>query len=93
MHTRADIIDAMTILGNGDIEQGKRLLVALAERLAHARTRHPVFAVGMPEAWVVVHDEMHEVAMAIANETPERVQDELLDVLATAVRFYNGEQK
>lgn len=91
MSTRQEIIDALRTIGNGDIEQGKALVVTLADRLTHARTKHPVFAVGMTEACITIYDEIGEVATAIADETPKRVQDELLDVLATSVRMYNHE--
>lgn len=91
MLTRADIIDALRTIGNGDIDNGKALLVALSERLIHAREKHPEFAKSDVGAWNVINDEVNELLRAVWYESPERMQDELLDVLATSVRFYNGE--
>ena len=82
------------IFGNGDLTQGRKCLEAIARRLVHARTKHP------PEEWEgkgheygleVIEAEVRELRLAVKLETPQRVEDETLDVLATAVRKYNRE--
>lgn len=80
--------------GNGDKAKGKRIMEAIARRLEHARTEHP------PSEWAgkgdeygleVIEGEVRELRFAVKLEGPQRVEDETLDVLATAVRKYNRE--
>ena len=84
---------AMLALGNGKRERGMQVLFMLAARLEHARRKHP-----WPEhtpnflaAFRALGDEAEEVNCAICRETPDRVRDELLDVMAVAVRMLLGE--
>lgn len=86
-----EVNSTLATLGNGDLEQGKQLVVALAARLTHARKKHPEFALDAARAWNVIRSETDELCRAVCCESAERVQDELLDVLATSVRMYNGE--
>lgn len=79
------------VIGNGDCRQGKAICTALAQRLQHARTKHPVFAKDAREACEVVRAELVELYCAESVETPERYADEALDVMATATRAYNRE--
>lgn len=79
------------IIGNGDCRRGKEICTALAQRLRHARTKHPVFALDPFDACTIITDELVELYDAEAVETPERFADESLDVMATAVRAYNRE--
>ena len=83
------------IFGNGDMAQGRKCLEAIAHRLVHARTKHPASAwVGRGEEYglEVIEDEVKELRLAIKLEGPQRVEDETLDVLATAVRKFNREE-
>lgn len=79
------------IIGDGDVARGKAICADLAWRLKHARTKHewtdktPFYAVD------VVQGEVDELMQAAMFETPERLADEALDVMATATRAYNRE--
>lgn len=84
---------AMLALGNGNRLRGMQVLFMLAARLEHARGKHPwpdhtpnLFA-----AFRALADEAEEVNRAMCMETPDRVRDELLDVMAVAVRMLLGE--
>lgn len=82
------------IFGNGDLTQGRKCLEAIARRLVHARTKHPASEwAGRGEEYglEVIEGEVKELRFAVRLETPQRVEDETLDVLATAVRKYNRE--
>lgn len=82
------------VFGNGDLTQGRKCLEAIARRLVHARTEHPDSEwVGMGDEYglEVIEGEVRELRLAVKLETPQRVEDETLDVLATAVRKYNRE--
>ena len=68
-----------------------KTLQAVSRRLDHARTQHPVFADNKEEAFDVIMDEVDELYEAIQNEARERQIDEALDVIATCVRFIEGE--
>lgn len=83
--------EAMTIIGNGDYEAGALLVAALAERMAYARGKHPVFAEGMYQALGVVGLEYAELVKAVERESEERVRDETLDVMTTAARMWRTE--
>jgi len=64
----------------------------LAERLAHARREHPVFAKRTNEAIGIIGLEWDELYCAsMENEGPVRILDEALDVAATAMRLVMGE--
>ena len=86
---------ALLALGNGDKIRGMQVLFMLASRLEHARSKHP-----WPEhtpntfaAFRALGDECEEVNRALCRETPDRVRDELLDVMAVAVRMLLGEYR
>ena len=68
-----------------------KTLQAVSRRLDHARTQHPVFADNKEEAFDVIMDEMYELYEAIQNEPWGRQVDEALDVIATCVRFIEGD--
>ena len=68
-----------------------KTLQAVSRRLDHARTKHPVFADNKEGAFDVIMDEVDELYEAIQNEAWERQVDEALDVIATCVRFIEGE--
>ena len=68
-----------------------KTLQAVSRRLDHARTQHPVFADNKEGAFDVIMDEVDELYEAIQNEPWGRQVDEALDVIATCVRFIEGE--
>ena len=68
-----------------------KTLQAVSRRLDHARTCHPVFADNKEQAFAVIMDEVDELYEAIQNESWERQVDEALDVIATCVRFIEGD--
>lgn len=81
-------------LSNGDWKKGRKIMSKIAERLDHARTKHPKeewHKMDVYEAMKALLDEIDEVRIAIKKETPERVQDELLDVIAVSLRILNKE--
>ena len=80
-----------SVVGNGDILKGEALLRKIAERLIHARNKHPIFAEGVYQGLSRITDEHEELVYAVERETQERQFDEDLDVIATAIRFANGE--
>ena len=63
----------------------------LADRLDHARRKHPIFATHDREAAHVIDCELNELLHAIHSEGPGRIIDEALDVAATAMRLVMGE--
>ena len=82
------------IFGNGDLAQGRKCIEAIARRLIHARTKHPASEwAGRGEEYglTAIEGEVKELRFAIKLEGPQRVEDETLDVLATAVRKFNRE--
>ncbi len=84
---------ALLALGNGDRLRGMQTLFMLAARLEHARSKHP-WPEHTPNAFAAFRalgDECEEVNRALCRETPDRVRDELLDVMAVAVRMLLGE--
>lgn len=83
-------------LGNNNPEAGQRLLHDIANRLNHSRTKHPKSEWDnktIHDAYNALHDEVHEVKEAIWYEPSDRIKDELLDVIAVAVRMLNKEYK
>ena len=77
------------LTGNISQDQAIGMLVA---RLAHAREKHPVFALDAEGAMDVIDDEFCELIQAVKDdEGPQRVIDEALDVAATAMRLVMGE--
>jgi len=63
-----------------------RELKPLADRLHHARTKHPE-GVWKHSLW----EEFGEVGRALNRENQERVADELLDLATVAMRMRKGE--
>ena len=84
-------INMCSIFGNGNILHGEELLRKIANRLIHARSKHPTFAEGVYQGLSRITEEHEELVHAVEHETPERQFDEDLDVIATAVRFANRE--
>lgn len=94
--TRADIVETFAHIGDGDVTKGEMLVKNIAARLAHARSKHawPDEADGKYRAVNVIYAEYTELERAIWDkEGREREQDEALDVIATAARFWLGEHE
>lgn len=79
--------------GNGNEAKGRAIMQAIALRLEHARREHPLYAEGPYQALGVIHSEFREMEWAIEHETESRQMDEVLDVIATSVRFLGEEYK
>ena len=82
------------IFGNGNAAQGRKCIEAIARRLIHARTKHPASEwAGRGEEYglAAIEGEVKELRLAVKLEGVQRVEDETLDVLATAVRKFNRE--
>ena len=83
-------------IGDGDIIGGFELVNAIAERLRHARRKHawPEEADGKYQALGVIHAEYKELEQAVEHgEGRAREEDEALDVITTAARFWIGEHE
>ena len=74
-------------MGNGNVEKGAELLVALGLAMRKARRKHPVFAEGKYQALGVIGEEFREMEHAVFHESEERQKAEALDVAITALRF------
>ena len=81
------------IIGNGSAAAGHRLIEDIARRVSEARRKHPVIAEGKYHALGVIGEEYQEVVQAVEKETPDRVYQELLDLITTSIRAANGEHE
>ena len=88
-----ELMEAAVLLGNGGQRGGAAMIAALARRMAEARQKHPVFAEGKYHALGVIGEEYQEVVQAVEKETPDRVYQELLDLITTSIRAANGEHE
>lgn len=79
------------IIGNGNRENGIKIINAIAKRLKEARFKHPVYAESKLMALFVINSEWNEFKYAVRNENQSRQKDEGLDVIATMIRFFNRE--
>ena len=84
---------ATWMIGNGNRSRCHDIICRIARRCRHARSEHPRFAEGLPQAVGVIMAEAREMEQAMLREGPERTADEALDVIATAVRLVNGEHE
>lgn len=62
----------------------------IVKRLNEIKEKHPVFK--KDQALAILTEEIGEVAKEIQNENKERLQDELLDVIAFAIRWLEYDQ-
>ena len=62
-----------------------------SKRYGEAKAKHPEFAHGAWEGYLVIADEMLELKYAVRNESRQRQIDEALDVVVTCLRFIMGE--
>ena len=68
------------------------LLVALAERVKAAETKHPDFSDGIYQGVGVIGEEYGELCQALNKvQGEERVMDEALDLLCVVWRFCGGD--
>lgn len=71
---------------------GEKTVIEIAKRLIHARNKHEDNGggLGLAGSVLAIEDEVKEVVESFCKGDG-RVADECLDVIATAVRCYNGE--
>lgn len=81
------------VLGNTNVNKGFTILHAIVKRVNDARQKHQLFAEGKYQALGVIESEAKEFAHAIEKESEDRQINEALDVIATCIRFLNGEYK
>lgn len=76
-----------------DYSVGYKTLDAICQRIKEARQKHawPDEALGKYQALGVIGAEFRELEHAVEKESDERIKDELLDVIVTAIRMYQGE--
>lgn len=91
-----NIDEAIQIIGRGDWQDGKNLIVALAERITHARNKHPwgqntEYDSILIATNIALNGEIAELMYAYDAETRQRQDSEALDVLAVAARIANRE--
>ena len=91
--TAARIEELYKGIGNGDEDRANEILSQILLRIEHARQKHPLFAEGSFHALGVIESEFHELEYAIEHESEERQKDEVLDVIATCIRFLCNEHK
>lgn len=87
------LLENTRIFGDGDLQKGAEIIAEIADRLKHARGKHPWprDAKNIPSAAKVVRDEAIELFQAAIYETPDRAHDEAKDVAATSIRFLGKE--
>lgn len=93
VNDKREISEAINALGEGDYSSGRDLLFAIADRLNHARAKHPwpEHAYGAPQAVGALASELREVEFALEHELPERIEDEALDVVVVGLRIFRKE--
>lgn len=95
--TICELEDSLQDIGDGDIEAGAVLINKIAMRLNQAKLKHRWGFGGeidsIDRACAALQCEMDELEFATKHESPERQQDELLDVFAVAIRIANNEWK
>ena len=88
------LADSIVVIGNGDFEQGCKLIENLGQRLREARMKHPNWGKrGAKYALEAIGGEFSEFMHEVEFENQERQIDEAYDVLATVFRFLNGEHE
>ena len=65
----------------------------IAKHVEHAREKHPEWRKTPEYALSVMELEWHEVVHALHWEGQKRVEEELLDLIAVAVRIIEGDHK
>lgn len=95
----AAIVDAIKIIGNGDVVKGRHVVLQLATRLRYARIKHPIFSDNDITTHDVIKEEWEEFSFELKKNARPRAKDEALDVMATLTRFFldedieNGQEK
>ena len=67
------------------------LVVDLSHHVNAARLKHPLFPKSRTGKALVLLEEVGEVLWAAAFQGPHRVREELMDVAAVIVRWYEGD--
>ena len=72
-----------------------QILDRICDRVKWARTKHAGEWEGKGAYWAlgVIASEFLEFEHAVVNESPERQEDEALDVIATCIRFLAKEHE
>jgi hypothetical protein len=70
---------------------GKEEVIEIAQRLVHARHKHPDNGGSRRGSFIAIDNEMDELFRAMHMETEDRQDDEALDVVVTGIRFRLGE--
>ena len=66
-------------------------VLSIHDAVIRARVKHPVFPETRTGKAMVLLEEVVEVLWAAARQGPERTRQELMDVCAVCVRWYEGE--
>ena len=66
-------------------------VLSIHDAVIHARVKHPVFPVTRTGKAMVLLEEVGEVLWAAAFQGPHRLREELMDVAAVIVRWYEGD--
>lgn len=90
---RLDLKEISKEFGNGDEAEGIRVLSYLTMHIRHARCKHPRWAEGKYHALGKIHSEYKEFEHAVEHETQVRCKAEAGDLVATLVRWLNGEHE
>lgn len=89
---KSDVItDALKSIGNGDLNNGRHIVLMLAARLRYARKLHPKFPDNGMTTYDVIEEEWREFSYEILQEDYSRARDEAMDVMATLTRFLLNE--
>lgn len=67
------------------------ILESMKKYLRIAREKHPQFAQSKNHALAYLGEEFGEVAREVTKGTDDRMREELKDLIAVAIRMYNGE--
>jgi len=78
------VMKACEIIGESEV-------IAIAERLVHARTKHPDNGGSRRGSFDAIEDEGGELMIAFFDESEDRQDDEALDVVVTCLRFRGKE--
>lgn len=87
----AALVDAIKVIGNGDVVKGRHIILQLAARLRYARIKHPDFTNDEMSAHDVIEEEWNELSFELKKNDRPRAKSETLDVMATLTRFFLDE--
>lgn len=91
----SDYVEILRVLGNSDQQKGLELLTKIYQRILYARDCHKWGRDGEIYsrllAYMALEGEVKEYQHACHMETVHREFDEILDVIAVAIRIANRE--